>query len=779
LSNPVVVDLRAVQIPGWRGRGAARYAYELALAFENYRPDLVCRYLLAPELAPPGDVNELLRSGKIGYAGEPDWLPSQARVFLSLSPLQPGCRPPEVEHRGLAYAATVTDLIPLRLPEELPSDPWRRLEYRGRASLLCVADAVLCASEATRNDVVNLAGVDRARTCTIGMGRPRQSTTAGDLAGALARARALVPGLRGAYVLCPAGPSPRKNVGRLLEAFARLPDRLGGSRQLVVCSELGNTAAALADLAGSVGIAGRLLMPGQVTEATLEALYQAADVVCLPSLAEGTALTVAEAMGCGAVVVASDISPLDEYVAPEGRFDPTDTTSVSRVLTRALSDGDFRRANGRLRSWRSWEDVAEEAAKVLEHLGARPGRPWRKAPRVAIVSPFPPVMSGIAGYTDRLVEALLPALAASQPGAELDCYADGRQSADDQATLRGGREWRDARSFLFVERALGGYDRVVYVLGNSQYHAGALACLRRRPGIVMAHDVRTSGLLRLSGLEESVPGGLAGAIRRAYGPNVPVPPSGSEVDPVDMERYGLLMMKDVIASAEKVLVSSEAARRLAAVDVGPEFSDRLAVLPFAIALDPESLTAIGTAREAPKSTRPLVASFGIVDQAKQPQLLLRAAALIDAELMLVGPVSEVLRAELTELAGTLGIADRVTIAGQVSRPEYLGCLGRADIAVQLRACFYGESSAAVGECLAAGLPTIVSDLGWMAELPESCVRRIHPRSSEAELADAVGRLLAEPLKRATLGRRAAEFASQQTFAAAASALLAELDLSAS
>jgi glycosyltransferase involved in cell wall biosynthesis len=783
--GPVVVDLRVVQIPSWRGRGAARYAYEFALALENHRPDLVSRYLLAPELPPPGDINELLRSGKVAYSGQADWLPRHARVFHSLSPLESGCRPPEVEHRGLSYSATVYDLVPLRFEQELPPNPWRRHEYLGRTVLLKVADAVLAVSEATRRDLIEILGLEPGRSWTVGLGRPRHLTPAGDPASALEQVKRLVSGVSGPYLLYPAGPSPRKNADRLVTAFAQLPDEIRASRQLVICADLGAQRGALGLLASELGVADRLLMPGHVPDTTLEALYQGAEVVCVPSLGEGSGLTVAEAMACGAVVVASDISPLDEYVAPEARFDPTDVASIARVLTRAVSDVGFRTGQtSPARSWvwtRTWEDVVDEAAKVFEHLASRRTRPWRRAPLVAVVSPFPPVMSGIAGYSDRLVAALVPLMEVAYPGAELDCFADGRYRCPDAAALEGGRKWRDAHSFLDVDSAVGGYDRIVYVLGNSEYHAGALACLRRRPGIVMAHDVRLSGLLKLSGFRESVPGGLAAAITRSYGSDLRLGLQGrGDIDPADLERHGLLMMRDVIASAEKVLVSSESARRLAAVDAGPEYSQRLAVLPFAIALDDASLTVVSEARTARDPARALVASFGILDPAKQPTLVVQAIGLLaetfDADLVFVGPVSDELKGELTGLAAAIGLGERMTILGHVPRSEYLSYLGRADVAVQLRASFYGESSAAVGECLASGLPTVVSDIGWMGDLPDTCVRKVHPRASATELADAIGRLLAEPTKRATLAQRAAEFAASQTFEAAAAALLAELGL---
>ena len=82
------------------------------------------------------------------------------------------------------------------------------------------------------------------------------------------------------------------------------------------------------------------------------------------------------------------------------------------------------------------------------------------------------------------------------------------------------------------------------------------------------------------------------------------------------------------------------------------------------------------------------------------------------------------------------VAPRVNIEilGHVSATRYEELLREADVAVQLRTLSNGEASAAVADCLAAGLPTIASDLGWASELPGSAVAHLPPTHPDLPIA---------------------------------------------
>ncbi len=84
------------------------------------------------------------------------------------------------------------------------------------------------------------------------------------------------------------------------------------------------------------------------------------------------------------------------------------------------------------------------------------------------------------------------------------------------------------------------------------------------------------------------------------------------------------------------------------------------------------------------------------------------------------------------------------VTGRVATEAYLAWLDRAEVAVQLRASFSGEASAAVGDCLARGVPLIVSDVGWMGELPDNAAAKVPVEVTPGGLAEACARLLEDP-----------------------------------
>src|SRR5579864_2332891 len=108
---PLVLDIQALQSPGYRERGVARYTLGLATALVERHPDLVDSLLLNPDLPPPSGADALLGSGKVRPPG------SGARLFHALSPFEldvplAAVWPRDVATRRLRTVVTVYDLIP-------------------------------------------------------------------------------------------------------------------------------------------------------------------------------------------------------------------------------------------------------------------------------------------------------------------------------------------------------------------------------------------------------------------------------------------------------------------------------------------------------------------------------------------------------------------------------------------------------------------------------------------------------------------------------------------
>jgi glycosyltransferase involved in cell wall biosynthesis len=177
------------------------------------------------------------------------------------------------------------------------------------------------------------------------------------------------PAREGDYVLAVGTLEPRKNLPRLIEAYAGLPEGVRAGRPLLLAGAVGwDEEETLRAIAAHDGLVRHL---GYVPDVELPALYRGADVVSYVSLYEGFGLPVLEAMGCGAAVVASDTSALPEVGGDAVRYvDPTDVESIRAGLAALLADRGERSRLGRRAAVRarefSWERTAEQTLAVLE-----------------------------------------------------------------------------------------------------------------------------------------------------------------------------------------------------------------------------------------------------------------------------------------------------------------------------------------------------------------------------------------------------------------------------
>jgi glycosyltransferase involved in cell wall biosynthesis len=766
-AGPVLVDVQATQSAHHRDRGVARYTAELASALWDGHRALVHSFLLNPDAAPPGSIESLVASGCLTYSDRVD--ARNARLLHVCSPFEldvPITRlwPARAATRGLRLAVTLYDLIPEIFADRYLADPGLRRRYRARLELVRAADLVLAISDRTAADAVERLHVRDDRIVVVGAAAARSYDRPASRPDALHAARAAVPGLEERFVLYTAGMDDRKNFQGLFRAWSRIPAAIRDRWQLVmVCAMDDPTRNHIVHLAREAGIEARLLLPGFVADEVLRLLYQSTDLFVFPSLYEGFGLPVAEALACGARVIGSGTSAVQELLDPVARFEPADDDAMAAAIARALTDANVgEQLDAQARHARpGWDAVADRTAEAYERELGRPRPAARRRPLVAFVSPLPPAPSGIADYSYRLLAAL-------REHCDVDAFADGTSRVDPDLgapTAPAGVGVFPVRSLAARERARGGYDCVVYCIGNSEFHAGALAALRRRSGVVLAHEVRLTDLYAFATDEPgAVPDGYEGALVAMYDGAVFGNGNG-RIGSDEAEAMGVLMVSEIVGLSDRFAVMSEFAAGRVRLDIEAEEAERVVVVPFAMhdaVSDPAPAEARG----------PLVASFGVVHPIKQNALLVAALPSIlervpAASIAFVGPCSDQARDELVSLAAALDVGDRVTVTGAVDAAEYAGWLDRAAVAVQLRRTANGESSAAVADCLGAGAAVVVTGIGAARELPANAVVAVSPAIAGRELGAVVADLLVAPARRADLARAGRGLVARSSFEAAA------------
>ncbi|MBW3614996.1 MAG: glycosyltransferase [Actinobacteria bacterium] len=759
---------------------------ELARSLEDAAPERVASYLLNPDLALPGGIEPLVAAGKLRFVDEaayPDGALLHVASPFELSIPLDRLIPPAA--RRLRLVVTLFDLIPEAMPEQYLQDPGLRRRYRARRELVRQADHVVAISRHSAGEAVRLLGVHRDRVSTVELApapafRPPASREA-----ALDAARAAVGGLERDYVLYTGGSDPRKNVEGLLEGWGRLPAAVRERWQLVLACHLPPLRRHHFEvMADQRGFGRRFLVTGWVSEETLVALNQAAALFVFPSLAEGFGLPLAEALACATPAIGANRTAVPELLAPEALFDASDPDATAAAITQALTDEGHRRrlSEHAARPPRTWAEVAAGTLAVYDRVVAQRHRPLRRDRpagaggrgrlRMALATPLPPQGGGVADYSTRLLEEL-------RELCEVDALVDGpphERASMEAAQAPDGVAVHRLASLERLEALARPYDGVVYSIGNSEFHTGALAMLSRRPGVVLAHDVRLTNLYRFAAWQhpEAAPGGFHATLQRMYAGRVPEHLGGQGwIDNHEAERWGVLMAREVIGHSRRFLATSAFAAELARLDARAGDRGRIDVLPFSLGAVPLAAPTPADRRRGP----PVVASFGMVNVLKQAPLVVEAFAeaagavgAADAQLVFVGPASAADAGAVHERARQLGVASRVQVTGELDDQDYLRWLDRAWVAVQLRAATNGESSGAIGDCLTAGVPTVITAIGPNRAVPGTAAVAIPAGAGARQLADVLVTLLADPARRGALGRGAREYAAAHSFARAAEAL---------
>jgi glycosyltransferase involved in cell wall biosynthesis len=182
------------------------------------------------------------------------------------------------------------------------------------------------------------------------------------------------------YILYVGTLQPRKNLSRLVEAFAQLP-RKYRHFQLVIAGGQGWLMDEFDAKVKQSGAKDRIRLTGYVEESDLPALYSGAICLTLIGLHEGFGIPAAEALACGTLPVVSGTSSLPEVVGQGGVLvDPFSLTSIKHGIITAIDMPEAKRqahlilGQTHIKQF-TWEQAAQTVLKVLYDVSiSRPER---------------------------------------------------------------------------------------------------------------------------------------------------------------------------------------------------------------------------------------------------------------------------------------------------------------------------------------------------------------------------------------------------------------------
>lgn len=271
------------------------------------------------------------------------------------------------------YVLTIHDMSTLLFKE--PRTDRRMLqEERYRRGALRAA-RIITVSNATRRDIESVLRVPSERISTIYSAPDPSFTleTGSNDGQILDRYSITYP-----YILYVGTIWPRKNVPRLVEAFAVLRQELAEYPQyadikLVIIGDEHSKNPAVRRAVASSRIESAVRFLGFVPLDTLRVFYRAAALFAFPSLYEGFGLAPLEAMACGAPVVASDLPSLIEAVGEAAELvSPDNVFDIARGMRDVLLDPERRKqlsAAGLAQAGRfHWENTAKEVLSIYEEV---------------------------------------------------------------------------------------------------------------------------------------------------------------------------------------------------------------------------------------------------------------------------------------------------------------------------------------------------------------------------------------------------------------------------
>jgi glycosyltransferase involved in cell wall biosynthesis len=228
------------------------------------------------------------------------------------------------------------------------------------------AAAIVTVSHSARRDLLRLHNIPPERVSVVHEAASPAFRPIDDR-GRLDAVRARY-GLPDRFILYVGTIEPRKNLPRLIDAFAAAR-RAGMPHRLVCVGPYGWSSRDLSSHIEQRGVRDAVHFTGYVPFEDLPAIYNLGEFFVFPSLYEGFGLPVVEAMACGTAVITSATSSLGEIAGDAAELvDPTNTDALVAAIRRLAADAGHRRdlaERGRQRSRAfSWTETAKQMLAV-------------------------------------------------------------------------------------------------------------------------------------------------------------------------------------------------------------------------------------------------------------------------------------------------------------------------------------------------------------------------------------------------------------------------------
>jgi glycosyltransferase involved in cell wall biosynthesis len=179
--------------------------------------------------------------------------------------------------------------------------------------------------------------------------------------------------INGDYILYLGTLEPRKNLERLIEAYAAVKESEKAAPLLVIAGGKGWLYESIFETVKRFGIENSVIFTGYVPDADKPALLSGAKVFCFPSLYEGFGMPPLEAMACGTPVLTSNVASLPEVCGDAAYYvNPLLVSEIEQGIKQLCFNEELRnnliqKGEERVKLF-SWDKIAEQLHNLYQEL---------------------------------------------------------------------------------------------------------------------------------------------------------------------------------------------------------------------------------------------------------------------------------------------------------------------------------------------------------------------------------------------------------------------------
>jgi len=351
--------------------------------------------------------------------------------------------------------------------------------------------------------------------------------------------------------------------------------------------------------------------------------------------------------------------------------------------------------------------------------------------RLAYFSPMPPSKSGIADYSEALLEHL--------------------------------RELAEVRVFEGAAPAFdpAAFDLTLYQIGNNPFHAAAYETALRHPGVAVLHEFNLHHLIAELTIKKGDWDGYLREVAYDGGPEALEHARRVRELKAGPDYEGVPMMRRILEASRAVIVHS---RFMETRVREAGFAGPVATIPHGAWIEDADGMSYRQ-RLGIDETTPLIGVFGFLKPYKRIAESLRAVRRLvrlepRVKLLLVGESHPDF--PLDDLIRTLGLSASVRKTGFVPAQDFSGYLAACDVVLNLRFPTVGETSGTLLRGFGMGKAVLVSEVGSFAEIPDEICLKVPVDASEEDLIfEYLNLLISREDVRHEIGRRAREWVREQ------------------